>query len=107
MSRLQSRFFLPPPDGPCIRPRGRCWRLSRCGGRHYNTISQWLFPKFFTGAENELWLGEGGILPLSGYVAVSVVYAWMRWRGLSWAALARRALESQPGEPPASVQHRP
>ena len=72
----------------------------------HNTISQWLFPKFFAGGENEFWLGEGGLLPLSGYVVVSVmVYGWMRLRGLSWEALARRALETQAGEPAGSVRH--
>jgi hypothetical protein len=44
----------------------------------HNTISQWLLPKFFAGGENEFWLGEGGLLPLSGYVVASVtVYVWM------------------------------
>ena len=72
----------------------------------HNTISQWLFPKFFAGGENEFWLGEGGPLPLSGYVVVSVmVYVWMRLRGQSWEALARRALETQAGGPAASVRH--
>ena len=72
----------------------------------HNTISQWLFPKFFAGGENEFWLGEGGLLPLSGYVVASVtVYVWMRMRGQSWQALARRALQSQAGEPAGSVRH--
>ena len=72
----------------------------------HNTISQWLFPKFFAGGENEFWLGEGGLFPLSGYVVVAVmVYVWMRLRGQSWEALARNALESQRGEPAGSVPH--
>jgi CAAX protease family protein len=59
----------------------------------HNTISQWVFPKFFAGGDNELWLGEGGILPLSGYAVVSVtLYVWMRLRGGSWQALARSAV---------------
>ena len=71
----------------------------------HNTISQWLFPKFFAGGENEFWLGEGGLLPLSGYVVVSVmVYVWMRLHGQSWEALARRALETQAGEAAGSVR---
>jgi hypothetical protein len=32
----------------------------------HNTISQWLFPRLFAGGENELWLGEGGLLPVAG-----------------------------------------
>lgn len=55
----------------------------------HNTVSQWLFPKFFAGGENELWLGEGGLLPVGGYVVVgAAVFLWMRWRGPSWQALA-------------------
>jgi uncharacterized protein len=59
----------------------------------HNTISQWLFPKFFAGGDNELWLGEGGILPVTGYIVVGVVlYVSMRRREQSWEAVARRAL---------------
>jgi membrane protease YdiL (CAAX protease family) len=59
----------------------------------HNTISQWLFPKFFAGGENELWLGEAGLLPVAGYVVVgAAVFLWMRWRGPSWQALAREAV---------------
>lgn len=55
----------------------------------HNTISQWLFPHFFTGGDNELWLGEGGILPLVCYWIAGVgFYAWMRLRGESWAQLS-------------------
>ena len=61
----------------------------------HNTISQWLFPKFFAGGENELWLGEGGRLPLAGYIVVGVaLYLWMCRRGPSWQALAQTALET-------------
>ena len=61
----------------------------------HNTISQWLFPKFFAGGENELWLGEGGLLPVAGYVVVgATVFLHMRWHGPSWQALARGAEES-------------
>jgi uncharacterized membrane protein len=68
----------------------------------HNTISQWLFPKFFAGGENELWLGEGGRLPLAGYMIVAVaMYLWMRLRGRSWQALAQPALEgASPGPSP-------
>jgi len=56
----------------------------------HNTISQWLFPKFFAGGEDALWLGEGGVLPMAGYIVIgSTVFLWMRWRGRSWQALAR------------------
>lgn len=59
----------------------------------HNTISQWLFPRLFAGGENELWLGEGGRLPLAGYaVAGAALYVWMRHRGRSWHALAESAL---------------
>jgi membrane protease YdiL (CAAX protease family) len=65
----------------------------------HNTISQWLFPKFFAGGDNERWLGEGGILPVTGYIVVSVtLYIWMRRRGQSWQAVARMALEKVNGE---------
>jgi membrane protease YdiL (CAAX protease family) len=64
----------------------------------HNTISQWLFPRLFAGGENELWLGETGLLPGAIYVVVGVAfYAWMRWRGPSWRALTQRA--SNPGDP--------
>jgi membrane protease YdiL (CAAX protease family) len=63
----------------------------------HNTVSQWLFPKFFAGGENELWLGEAGLLPVAGYIVVGVaVFLWMRRRGPSWQALARRALRQSP-----------
>jgi hypothetical protein len=61
----------------------------------HNTISQWLFPKFFAGGDNELWLGEGGRLPLAGYIIVGVaLYLWMRLRGSSWQELVQTALET-------------
>jgi uncharacterized protein len=59
----------------------------------HNTVSQWLFPKFFAGGDNELWLGEGGLLPAAGYVVLGIaLYLWMRRRGLSWPSLARPAM---------------
>ena len=59
----------------------------------HNTISQWLFPKFFAGGDNELWLGEGGLLPVAGYVVLgAALFLWMRRRGRSWQVLARHAL---------------
>jgi membrane protease YdiL (CAAX protease family) len=55
----------------------------------HNTVSQWLFPKLFAGGDNELWLGEGGLLPGAGYVVLGIaLYLWMRRRGLSWQSLA-------------------
>jgi hypothetical protein len=60
----------------------------------HNTISQWLFPKFFAGGDDDLWLREGGILPVTGYIVLSVMlYLWMRRRGESWQALWQRALD--------------
>jgi hypothetical protein len=51
----------------------------------HNTISQWLFPKLFAGGENELWLGEAGLLPVAGYMVAGVaLYIWMRRRRSSW-----------------------
>lgn len=59
----------------------------------HNTISQWLFPKFFIGDENQLVLGEGGILPMAGYVVVGLaVFIAMRQRGPSWPQLASEAV---------------
>lgn len=64
----------------------------------HNTISQWLFPKFFAVADNELVHGEGGLLPVAGYVVIgAALFLWMRWRGPSWQALWRSAL--QPAAP--------
>lgn len=61
----------------------------------HNTISQWLFPKFFAGSDDQLWLGETGRLPALGYVVLgAALYLWTRRRGLSWPALARRALRT-------------
>jgi CAAX protease family protein len=63
----------------------------------HNTISQWLFPRFFAGTENELWLGETGLLPVTGYVVLgATLFLWMKRRGLSWRAFAeqRRILAS-------------
>ena len=54
-----------------------------------------LFPKLFAGGENELWLGEGGLLPSAGYVVLgAALFLWTRWHGASWRELARRALDS-------------
>lgn len=54
----------------------------------HNTISQWLFPKLFAGGDNEVWLGEGGWLPLAGYIVIAAaLYVWMRLRGPSWQTL--------------------
>lgn len=59
----------------------------------HNTVSQWLFPRLFAGGDNELWLGETGLLPAMFYVvAGGVFYAWMRWRGPSWRVLTQHAL---------------
>ena len=58
----------------------------------HNTISQWLFPKFFVGGDADLLLGETGLLPALGYVVVGVaVLLALRRDGPPWAALARSA----------------
>lgn len=58
----------------------------------HNTVSQWLFPKFFAGGENELWLGESGVLPAGCYVVVGFgLFVWIRRRGLSWQSVVRGA----------------
>jgi uncharacterized protein len=56
----------------------------------HNTISQWLFPRFFAVDTQQPWLrGEAGVLPMAGYVVLGLaMYAWMRWRGQSWQTLA-------------------
>ena len=62
----------------------------------HNTISQWLFPKFFSVDPEQVWLrGEGGLLPMFGYVALGLAYyLWMRSRGRTWAKLSEDALGS-------------
>ena len=58
----------------------------------HNTISQWLFPKFFVGGVEGLLLGESGVLPTLGYVTLgAAAYLALRRRGLSWQELARSA----------------
>jgi hypothetical protein len=59
----------------------------------HNTISQWLFPKFFAGGDDQLWLGETGRLPAAGYVVIgALLFLWTRRRAPSWTTLARRAV---------------
>jgi hypothetical protein len=60
----------------------------------HNTISQWLFPKFYAVSDDQPWLrGEMGLLPMIGYIVLGTsMYAWMRLRGQSWASLSREAL---------------
>src|SRR5207247_1391694 len=60
----------------------------------HNTISQWLFPKFFAVADGQSWLrGESGILPTVGYFVLgTLLYLSMRLRGDSWRTFARRSL---------------
>src|SRR5207302_1103142 len=71
----------------------------------HNTISQWLFPKFFAGGENELWLGEGGLLPVAGYIVVGLgLFVWMWRRGLSWQDVARQALTTSSTEPESTAR---
>jgi membrane protease YdiL (CAAX protease family) len=67
----------------------------------HNTISQWLFPKFFTVSTGQIWLqGEDGLLPMAGYVALGLsFFATMRRRGQSWPALADAALAEEESPP--------
>jgi membrane protease YdiL (CAAX protease family) len=58
----------------------------------HNAISQWLFPKFFTGGDDSLLLGETGLLPALGYVVLGVaVLLALRREGPRWDELARSA----------------
>jgi hypothetical protein len=51
-----------------------------------------LFPKFFVGGNESLWLGETGLLPTIGYVVIGVaVLLALRCEGPSWHQLARSA----------------
>ena len=60
----------------------------------HNTISQWLFPRFFNNSADGPWLGEDGVLPVAGYVVVgTTVFLWLHWRGTSWQTLSRKALQ--------------
>jgi membrane protease YdiL (CAAX protease family) len=63
----------------------------------HNTISQWLFPRFFSVAEDQSWLrGESGILPTVGYLVLgALLYVSMRRRGQSWQALAQQARDGR------------
>jgi membrane protease YdiL (CAAX protease family) len=65
----------------------------------HNTISQWLFPKFFTMGTDQIWLrGEDGVLPMVGYVVLgAAIYRSMR-RQSTWQSLAREALHP-PADP--------
>jgi uncharacterized protein len=69
----------------------------------HNTISQWLFPKFFTVSTGQYWLqGEDGLLPMAGYVALGLFFfAAMRRQGRSWQALADDALAADRALPTA------
>ena len=58
----------------------------------HNTISQWLFPRFFIVAGGQIWLnGESGVLPMLGYVVLGLSqYVWMRRHGITWQVFAQR-----------------
>lgn len=64
----------------------------------HNTISQWLFPKFFTVGASQIWLqGEDGVLPMVSYAVLGLFFfVVMRRRGQSWQALAHDALAEHP-----------
>jgi len=60
----------------------------------HNTISQWLFPKFFLVSPDQIWIqGEDGLLPMAGYAILGLAaYITMRRRGQTWSALASSCL---------------
>jgi CAAX protease family protein len=64
----------------------------------HNTISQWLFPKFFTvAAEQSLLRGESGVLPAIGYLVLAAsLWLSMRRRGVTWQTLSRIAVRLKP-----------
>ena len=66
----------------------------------HNTISQWLFPKFFTVSSGQMWLqGEDGVLPMAGYAVLGLLFVIaMRRQRQSWRTLADRSL-ARPLEP--------
>jgi len=64
----------------------------------HNTMSQWLFPRFFALSANQMWLrGEDGWLPAAGYALLALLlWTAMRRDAGSFSALARRALHPDP-----------
>jgi CAAX protease family protein len=60
----------------------------------HNTISQWLFPRFFAVSASQPWLqGEAGILPMAGYAVLgAALLLEMRLRRHTWQTLAQTAL---------------
>lgn len=74
----------------CYRA-GSVWPAILLHSSH-NTISQWLFPKLFTGGEDALWLGESGILPQAGYwIAAAILFLALRRSGAARAEQKERA----------------
>ena len=59
----------------------------------HNTISQWLFPKFFTVAAGQPWVqGEDGLLPMAAYALLGLaMYVSMRRHGQTWSDLWKNA----------------
>jgi hypothetical protein len=54
----------------------------------HNGLSQAIFPKLFSGGEDQLFIGETGLLPTLAYLLVAVVILLrMKKRGQSWSAL--------------------
>jgi len=59
----------------------------------HNEISQWLFPRLFSTPDDEIFLGEFGLLPLAAYgAAFGILLASMLIRGTGWRKLAASAL---------------
>jgi uncharacterized protein len=63
----------------------------------HNSVSQWLFPKFFITEGSQPWLqGEAGLFPMVGYLILGgALFVWIRSRGQSWASFARTALSQR------------
>jgi membrane protease YdiL (CAAX protease family) len=56
----------------------------------HNGLSQSIFPRFFTGGDDHLLLGESGLLPTLGYLVMAgIIMFRMRRKGQNWADLSR------------------
>ena len=89
---LRGRRFVLHFPSACLAYRARSLWPAVFFHSFHNTISQWLFPKFFVGGDPGLLLGETGLLPALGYVVLGVaVLLALRREGPPWHELARSA----------------
>jgi membrane protease YdiL (CAAX protease family) len=59
----------------------------------HNGFSQAVFPRLFSGGDDQLRLGEAGLLPMvASAVAAALIVLWMTRRGQTWRSLAQRAV---------------